>query len=474
MFPKGTNVNSRRLNLRERGMEDIIQKIHSTPTGSNNPLSGTPRVSRFACAHRSPAAIHIHPHAGIKITRWVFIILLIAIPVSLAADTVFFVQGEPGVKGQTGDQGQQGPTGDKGPAGDKGQQGLQGVQGLKGLKGDTGDQGTQGPKGDKGDNGTFAGFVGSITINGTLSVTGTVTTSGLSATASYSLPACPEGYAKDARTDIVLCKRGSDEMVRVGDFWVDRYEAVIVDSTQYAAGDCNGAGVSYGASSYDYPGTFPRTGNWTSPMFACSIKNVKPSMYMTWFQAQEACALSGKRLCTNEEWQAAAAGTYDPGVNPGSGGSPTSNTKCVTDASGPRNTGLAGPAPGGNTSCVSSWGVEDMIGNVNEWVAMWGQGGPDSGVIQGQYNGTVGTNKGWDGFSPETTGDGDGTWNLAGVAYGCDRSGGNCGWKAGLPFAACRGVSWLEGQKDGVFAFILNNGPTLGYWNGGFRCCRGM
>ncbi len=110
----------------------------------------------------------------------------------------------------------------------------------------------------------------------------------------------------------------------------------------------------------DYGVNFPSTGNWTpvlgssppSPgVYAVSIPGVKPSACITWFQAQQACALSGKRLITNGEWQRAAAGTPD--------GAP-----CLVSAGGPGNTGTAG--------CVSSWGAFDMVGNVWEWVDQWG------------------------------------------------------------------------------------------------------
>jgi len=344
---------------------------------------------------------------------------------------------------------------------------------LEGEKGDEGDEGIQGPAGSF--SGTFNGdvtFSGNATISGNLSVSQSLSVSG-----SYTLPDCPSGYARDSTCSpwaggcqgIVLCKKGADEMVKVGDFWIDRYEEAIVDSTQFNGGTCDGAGVPYGQTSYDYLSGFPRTGNFADPLYACSVKNVKPSAHMTWFQAQEACALAGKELCTNEEWQAAAAGTHD------TTGSET-GTQChiaATNTSS-RNTGLAGSTPGGTDSCISNWGAEDMVGNLWEWVAMWGQAGPDHGVVDGAYAGNASSgNPGFAGFSPETTGDGDGTWNVAGAAFGCDRTGGNCGTKVGLPFAAFRGGCWFGGPQNGVFVLYLSNGPSGTGSNIGARCCRG-
>jgi formylglycine-generating enzyme required for sulfatase activity len=350
------------------------------------------------------------------------------------------------------------------------------LQGEQGIQGQQGIQGVQGNKGDKGDPGTFTGsFTGDVTFTGNMSLTGTATLANLNVTGTYLLPDCPEGYTKDVRTDITLCKKGLDEMVRVGDFWIDRYEGVIVDETAWNDGNCNGAGNAYGNDADNYPTlTFPYTGNWTQKLYACSRSGLKPSRWMTWFQAQEAAVAAGKRLCTNEEWQAAVSGTSDPGANPGSGGSPTANTKCVTDASGPRNTGLAGSVPGGNTSCISSWGMEDGIGNLWEWVAMWGQSGAVSTTFSdGAYAGNVTSNNGFANFSPETSGDGDGTWNLNGKALGCDRTGGNCGYKVGLPFAAIRGGGWSGGSQAGAFALDLDGGPSYRANGKGFRACRG-
>jgi hypothetical protein len=62
---------------------------------------------------------------------------------------------------------------------------------------------------------------------------------------------------------------------------------------------------SHDASGFDFP-----SGNWRfQNIFAVSIAGVLPTDCLTWFQASQACALSGKRLLTHYEWQTAAVGT---------------------------------------------------------------------------------------------------------------------------------------------------------------------
>ncbi|MBI5526631.1 MAG: SUMF1/EgtB/PvdO family nonheme iron enzyme [Deltaproteobacteria bacterium] len=365
-------------------------------------------------------------------------ILRLGWPATLLAGGMFVLS----VSGASGDASAQvyflqGLDGNDGAKGDKGDQGVQGVQGVKG---DKGDQGIQGLPGD-----SFFTCVGDD-----CSTTKNLSVPNLAITTSYSLPDCPQGYLKDARTDIVLCKRGSDEMVKVGNFWIDRYEASVWEKA-----DCLGTAYgNYGgpSPSDDYPSTFPDTGNWTVPLFACSKAGVVPSRMLTWFQAQQSCELSGKDLCSNEQWQASVAGTNDPGSYDGTAGG-----ACNTSAAGPRKTGMAGATPGGSTSCISKWGAEDMIGNVDGWAAAWVTDGP-------VWNGVDGES-----MQPWPVGYGeDKTYGVNGRARYDGTNFAN-----GLPGATKRGGSFACGIWAGAFTIANYAGPSDFQGDVGFRCCRG-
>ena len=178
-----------------------------------------------------------------------------------------------------------------------------------------------------------------------------------------------------------------------------------------------------------------------------------PSTYITWFQAQQACALAGKHLCTNAQWQAAAAGTHDPGSHDGATGG-----KCHTSSSTLRRTGNAGAEPGGQSSCISRWGAEDMVGNLWEWVDHWGQAGvtwiTDTGGTR---------SKPW----PAGYGDAqDATGNINGKALD------GAVWTNGMPAAMFLGGNWKDGESAGRFAISMSNGPTKQREDIGARCCR--
>ena len=286
---------------------------------------------------------------------------------------------------------------------------------------------------------------------------------------------CPAGYAHDTtRADIMLCKRGADEMVKVGDFWVDRYEGVVVNAAFYDSGQCDGVctegttcfGATGGAAPTDnYPSTFPHNGNVTSKdnlLYACSVRGVTPSRLMTWFQAAQACAASGKHLITNAEWQTAAAGTFDPGVWDGSAGGVA---KCNTNAAahpGPRLTGSAGTTPAGSDSCISVHGAEDMVGNLWEWTSDWLQAGePYNGTPTNWVDATLDSSH-W----PDSSYGDDGSWNLAGRATNGST------WVNGVPAVMKRGGASDNGTGSGVFAVNLNNAPSNATSLTGLRCAR--
>ncbi|HUG74505.1 MAG TPA: SUMF1/EgtB/PvdO family nonheme iron enzyme [Acidimicrobiia bacterium] len=130
----------------------------------------------------------------------------------------------------------------------------------------------------------------------------------------------------------------SDEMIWVGGVCIDKYEASIWDTP--VGGD-------------QITGAIPCSpdGQDCDNIYARSVAGVEPAANITWFQAQQALANSGKRLITNTEWQMAVRGTPD-------------NTTCNVQLGSVTNTGA-------NILCVSDWGAFDMVGNLWEWVADW-------------------------------------------------------------------------------------------------------
>jgi formylglycine-generating enzyme required for sulfatase activity len=216
---------------------------------------------------------------------------------------------------------------------------------------------------------------------------------------------------------------GTGVMVKVGPFCIDKYEASVWSSPT--------GGTQYGVSSDDYPCS--DSGQDCTNIYARSVAGVKPSRFITWFQALQALANSGKRLPTNAEWQTAAVGTPN---------APSGPSACAdsTDA----------PDTGSNASCVSTYGVHDMAGNPAEWVADW--------VAQASTCG--------------------GSWN--GSGFGSDEVCLGGGTSSGVPAALIRGGGSLIGNDSPTIGPFAVDGRTRADastygsfpWSAGFRGAR--
>ena len=227
-----------------------------------------------------------------------------------------------------------------------------------------------------------------------------------------------------------------DQMVRVGDFWIDRHELSPCDD-QVLWGFQTGADTG---------------------VRACSVPGAAPKAGLTWFQAAAACANAGKRLCSTTEWLAAASATADTGRSDGADG------RCLTEGPAARTTGRARVGEAAD-DCVSRFGAEDMVGNLGEWVADWGQAGLRWQASDGQLAPACGGVA----SGPWPSGYGtDATWNVNGQT-----STDACGWQKGLPAAVVRGGSRADGDGAGVHAASLRLAPSAISPDVGARCCVG-
>jgi formylglycine-generating enzyme required for sulfatase activity len=165
------------------------------------------------------------------------------------------------------------------------------------------------------------------------------------------------------------------DMVKSGQTCIDTYEASVwripnpldadkrlvskVKKGTATAADLTAASATQlGTASDDYAPCTDNGQNCTNDIYAVSIAGTTPAAYITWFQAQQACKNSEKRLPSNAEWQAAVAGTPDPGPDNGT-------TDCNTASA------FVAVNTGSRSSCVSADGAFDMVGNLYEWVADW-------------------------------------------------------------------------------------------------------
>jgi formylglycine-generating enzyme required for sulfatase activity len=160
--------------------------------------------------------------------------------------------------------------------------------------------------------------------------------------------------------------------VELAGFWMDRTE---VTNTQYQK--CVAAGVCQAPAQ---SGSNSRETYFEDPAF-----EAYPVIYVSWYRAVAYCQWAGARLPTEEEWEYAARGPenrrYPWGNAPDTTRLNCCDANCPLDHADPgSDDGYADTAPVGSYPDGASWcGVEDLVGNVWEWVWDWYGFYPDEG-----------------------------------------------------------------------------------------------
>jgi len=231
------------------------------------------------------------------------------------------------------------------------------------------------------------------------------------------------------------------DAVQAGTACLDRYEASVwrvpnpnttngplVRKIQFGVARLfdlvSGGARQLGVAGDDYAPCTDDGQSCAGDIYAVSLPSLFPSANITWFQAQEACASSGKRLPTSAEWQLGADGTPDPG--PDDGATDCNSASNFVSGTGSRN------------ACISARGAFDMAGNLEEWVADWA---PLSTTCTG-----------WGGVS-------DDRMCLAGAST-----------DVGGPGALTRGGSFVDGTGAGPLAVVAGRRPSVTFSFVGFRC----
>lgn len=188
-------------------------------------------------------------------------------------------------------------------------------------------------------------------------------------------PRCPETRTPTVNDGFTTEPAGLDGcpagMARVGSVCVDRWEASLV---------VDPGGASW--SPYRKPDG--------SALRAVSVPDAYPQAYVSQLDAVSACALAGKRLCSDDEWRLACEGAggrrfpygstvIDGACNDEAGRTEHPAVACFRSSDASVFSHLDDPgidqAPqalasaGSRTACATPERVFDLVGNLNEWTS---------------------------------------------------------------------------------------------------------
>lgn len=116
---------------------------------------------------------------------------------------------------------------------------------------------------------------------------------------------------------------------------------------------------------------------------AKNANGMLPRTSISWFDAQDACKQSGKRLCAYSEWLLACGGAEKLKFPYGATFDPEKCNTATWDT--PRDEQKLRPA-GSHAGCVSPSGAFDMSGNLSEWLMDTTNGGGTHLLVGGMYS----------------------------------------------------------------------------------------
>jgi formylglycine-generating enzyme required for sulfatase activity len=177
----------------------------------------------------------------------------------------------------------------------------------------------------------------------------------------------PEGDEADACPDGMILVEG-DYCPNLGHVCLKRLDGEVERCAEYAAPPiCEGQSQKkrFCIDRFEYP----------------NLEGVKPVVMVSWTEAKAACEAEDKRLCASSEWTLACEGSERV---PYPYGYTRDSTACNIDRDHPEVDADALMEPravasevarldqrvpsGEMARCKSSYGVQDMTGNVDEWV----------------------------------------------------------------------------------------------------------